>query len=158
MRRDRKKNREKLTSNQKQILPFWKTGIRWNLSNSPRQKAIYHWTNSSKGYCIARRLLGFFIKTGNDKGNRWDNDTLKTAWRKRLDLSNIQAEDFWLDKIYIPIKNRRTIRSLNWRQAGIRSDNIDQPIEQPARYLADGTRWSRYDDGHIPTIHCVYKH
>lgn len=54
------------TSNYKQILPCWKSGRGRNVSHSPRQKPVNHWANRSKGNCIARRLLGFFIETSND--------------------------------------------------------------------------------------------
>jgi hypothetical protein len=34
----------------------------------------------------------------------------------------------------------------------MRRARIDHPVEHAERYFADGNRWTRYVDGHIPTI------
>lgn len=39
---------------------------------------------------------------------------------------------------------------------GRRRVTADHPMEQTQRYLADGNRCTRYDDGHMPAIAFVY--
>jgi hypothetical protein len=49
-----------------------------------------------------------------------------------------------------PIKKRTAMRWLQFVQATIRRAIADQPTLHEHRYLAEGRRWMRYDEGNIP--------
>lgn len=54
----------------------------------------------------------------------------------------------------IPMKKRSAIKPPQLRETGISRAKIDQPVEHAVRYFAEGSRWTRYVDGHMPTIDC----
>lgn len=50
------------------------------------------------------------------------------------------------------MKNRIAINPLQFLHAGIRSAMHDQPREHEERYLAEGSRCTRKEEGHMPTM------
>lgn len=67
------------TGDEKEILPNRQRCVLRNMADNPSEKAVYHRANSRKHDRIAMWLLSLLVKSGNDKGDRRDNDGFGTT-------------------------------------------------------------------------------